>query len=442
MIERWRDLSAGASYLLLAGAMAASCRTGGVCESNACSSDAASVVGRGGGGGGQEPDGAPIGGDSAPAPPGGEAGATGDSSQSGAAATHAGGAGQSNALTCEADFADCDESRLTGCETHVTWSVRHCGACGADCEGACVFGRCQPSTLVTDELFAQTMVASATTGFARASDGRGNSSIVRIDMESGKGEVIQSHVAPDVVLALGADRVYFYDPGTTELRSMALDGASLTLEQELVNANDFGASPQGVYYVESETDPDTWEETETLWFRATGTGVWNKLLGPGTIELYRSSPFGVVASQYDLNDVPRLLLLRGDQVTELGDEPDSLIEVVATRSAVVALTDGFLHWRRRNPILDVIETRSYAIEPSSNYHDHLIVLGDEVAILSENDGKAAVRFYGSDGPTAHRYGVAPYSNLAFADSTYLWYGVEDNWLERRFLRAQWFDFLP
>ena len=71
-----------------------------------------------------------------------------------------------------------------------------------------------------------------------------------------------------------------------------------------------------------------------------------------------------------------------------------------------------------------------------------MVLGDEVAILSENDGKAAVRFYASDGPAAHRYGVAPYSNLAFADSTYLWYGVEDNWLERRFLRAQWFDFLP
>jgi hypothetical protein len=436
MVTSWHRLTGSARYLLLAAVTAASCRTGGVCESTACSSDATNV----GGAAGEQPSTPPIGGDRAAAHAGGEGGAAGDASSGAAGASSAGEAGQPARLECEADLADCDESRLTGCETDLTWSVRHCGACDADCNGACVAGRCQPATLVTDRLFAQTMVASATTGFARASDGRGNSSIVRIDMESGEGEVIQAQVADDVVLALGADRVYFFDPETTELRSTGLDGASLTLEQELVGASDFGASPQGAYYVESETNPDTWEETETLWFRATGTGVWNKLRGPGNLELHRSSPFGVVASEHDVNGVPRLLLLRGNQVTELGDQPDSLIEAIATRSAVVVLTDGLLHWLTPDSTLDGVV--SYEVDSSSNYYDHLIVLGDSVAILSQSDGKAAVHFYASDGGAGQTYGIAPYSNLAFADSGYLWYGVEDNWLERRFLRSQWFDFLP
>jgi len=441
MTTNWRGLSASASYLLLAAVAVASCRTGGVCESTACSSDTASV----GGAAGEQPDAPPIGsagGVTHAAGEGGQGSFAGNSSEGGAAAASAGEAGQPARLECEGDLADCDESRLTGCETDLTWSVRHCGACGTDCDGACVFGRCQPATLVADGLLAQTMVASATTGFARASDGRGNYSVVRIDMESGEGEAIQSQVAADVVLALGADRVYFFDPGTKELRSTGLDGASLTLEQELAGANAFGASPQGAYYVESETDPDTWEETETLWFRATGTVTWKKLRGPGQLELHRSSPFGVVASEHDVNGVPRLLLLHGDKVTELGDEPDSLIEAVATRGAVVALTDRLLHWLTPSSVLDEVARLSYEIDSSSNYYDQLIVLGDSVAILFESDGKAAVRFYASDGPAAQSYGIAPYSNLVFVDSSYLWYGVEDNWLERRFLRSQWFDFLP
>jgi hypothetical protein len=455
MMTSWRRLTGNGRYLLLAAAATASCRTGGLCESTACSSEAASVAGATSIAGatsvagatgvaaaaGEQPGTPPSGGQSAVAHAGGEAGAAGDSS-GGAAGARAGEAAQPARLECEGDLADCDESRLTGCETDLTWSVRHCGACGGDCDGACVAGRCQPSTLVADQLVAQIMVASATTGFARTTDGRGNSSIVRVDMESGEGEVIQPQVADDVVLALGADRVYFFYPTTKELRSTGLDGASLTLEQELVGANAFGASPQGAYYVESETDPDTWEETETLWFRATGTVAWKKLRGPGELELRRSSPFGVVASEHDVNGVPRLLLLRGDQVTELGDEPDSLVEAVATRSAVVALSGSLLHWFTPSSIGDEVVPLSYEIDSSSTYYDRLIVLGDSVAILSENGGKAAVRFYSSGGPAAQRYGIAPTTNLVFADSSYLWYGVEDNWLERRFLRSRWFDLLP
>jgi hypothetical protein len=108
----------------------------------------------------------------------------------------------------------------------------------------------------------------------------------------------------------------------------------------------------------------------------------------------------------------------------------------------VALTDGLLHWVTRDSILDEVLTLSYEIDSSSNYYDHLIVLGDSVAALYENDGKAAVRFFASDGPSPQSYGIAPYSNLVFADSNYLWYGVEDNWIERRFLRSKWFDLLP
>jgi hypothetical protein len=435
MITIWRRLTTTTASVLLAAATAASCRSGGVCESIACSSDGVSV----GGAAGEQAGALPADAAGMPAHEGGEGGVggAGGSPSAGAVAVEsAGEAGQPSRLECEGNWADCDESRLTGCETDLTWSVRHCGACGADCDGLCVSGRCEPSTLVADRLLPHTMVASATTGFARASDGRGNYSIVRVDMESGDGEVIQSQVAEDVVLALGADRVYFFDPDTAELRSTGLDGASLTLEQELSSATAFGASPQGAYYVETVTDPDTWDETETLWFRATGTAVWKKLRGPGQIDLYRSSPFGVVASEHDMNGVPHLQLLRGSEVKDFGEEPASLIEAVATRSAIAALSGSHLHW------LTADAASSYEIEPSSNYYNHLIVLGDDVAILSESNGKAGVRFYSSGGPVTGTFGVAPSSNLVFADSSYFWYGVDDNWLERRFLRSLWFSPLP
>jgi hypothetical protein len=438
MIVRSSRLVATTAHLLLALAMAASCRAQNLCESAACLPNAAAV---GGVAGATSDRGMPP---SAAGVSGALAGASGDGGTPSLApvATGGGEAGEPATVACEAGFDDCDESRLTLCETDLTWSVRHCGTCDSPCDGACVGGRCEPSTLVADRLFANGMVASATTGFARASDAQGNNSIVRIDLQSGEGQAIQSGVGDDVVLALGADRVYVFDRDTGELLSTELDGSQLTLEPELVGAIDFGASSHGAYYLGSESDPDTFDELQTLWFRATGAATWKKLRGPEPLELRRSSAFGAVATAFDEEYVGHLLLLQGDQLTELGAEPAGLVEAVPTRSAVALISMDYELGESRLHFITPESTQDYVVEAPTTVYDKLIVLGDEVAILSESDGRALVRFYGEEGPTGAKIGIAPSSNLVFADSMFLWYGVNDNWLERRFLRSQWLDFRP
>jgi hypothetical protein len=52
------------------------------------------------------------------------------------------------AITCEADFGDCDGSAANGCEVATTSDVRHCGRCGSACPtgphaaATCEVGRC------------------------------------------------------------------------------------------------------------------------------------------------------------------------------------------------------------------------------------------------------------------------------------------------------------
>jgi hypothetical protein len=265
---------------------------------------------------------------------------------------------------------------------------------------------------------------------------------VQIDMASGEGDVIQTGVGEETLLVLGADRVYSFDPDTGEVRSTELDGGSLTLEEELVDATDFGASPQGAYYVQSYTDPDTFEDTETLWFRATGATIWKKLASAKELEIHRSSPFGVVASEYDEDLVGQLLLLRGAAITALGEEPAGFIEAVATKKAVVAVAQDYENDEARLHWLTADSQRDYVIDSPDTVYDKLMVLGEEVATLSETRGKSLVRFFDIDGPGPVEIGIAPSSNVVYVDSTYVWYGVNDNWLESRFLRSQWFNLAP
>lgn len=48
-------------------------------------------------------------------------------------------------LTCKAGFGHCSGGDEVGCETDLSTSAEHCGACGHSClGGACVGGKCQP----------------------------------------------------------------------------------------------------------------------------------------------------------------------------------------------------------------------------------------------------------------------------------------------------------
>jgi len=56
------------------------------------------------------------------------------------------------AVSCDEDFADCNDSADDGCETALASDADHCGWCGHDCGNAtCSLGVCSPEVVATDE---------------------------------------------------------------------------------------------------------------------------------------------------------------------------------------------------------------------------------------------------------------------------------------------------
>src|SRR5262245_41910400 len=74
---------------------------------------------------------------------GGAGGSTGGSTG------QAGSAGQGGGSGCPIGFDDCNNDPSDGCETDLSMTATHCGACDHDCSpGACVASWCQPFTVL------------------------------------------------------------------------------------------------------------------------------------------------------------------------------------------------------------------------------------------------------------------------------------------------------
>jgi hypothetical protein len=428
-----------AGYLSLFGATAGGCRTVGLCAAEECVSEGEQVGGTATGGAGS------AGRAAAGATPNQVDAEDGSGGELGAAGA-AGAPGAPNALVCAPNLADCDHSRLTGCESDLTWNVRHCGGCGELCDGLCLGGRCEETRLVSAS-YATSMVASISTGFALVTDGFTRSLLI-VDIQTAAADVLVSDVDSEAVLAASADRVYLLDPTNHVLQSARLDGSDLQTE-DVAWPVSVGGTAKGAYYVNILTHPETEDEDDEyqLYFRAKSSQSWQLLYqGSQRCKVLSSSSFGMVlaryADDYAEDADAELSLFDGNTEQALGHAPPGFLEAAAVSDGyVVALTEdpetsrAQLWWLKK----DEAPVHYEVTMPSNNTAPDLNVWADSVVLYFENDGRAFVQLFSVGGPDVDRYGIIPVSNVVWVDRRHVWYGVYDDWVTTRFLRSTWLD---
>lgn len=366
-----------------------------------------------------------------------QVGAGGAAGQGSGGAAGEGPAGEDGVLQCEPEMADCDDSRLTGCETNISWSVRHCGACGQACDGLCQGNDCQLATLVW-EGHATTMVANASTGFA-VSDYGYDTVLLQIDMQTSEATVLLNNVSSSTLLAMSSDRVYAFDPDSQLFHSARANGSDLTVEAVPQPPRSLGATEDGAYYVDG-ADGD--EEAYALRFRPTGAGSWQQIHSGTSLEIAASSSFGLLLRELDENDQSVLWLVHGSTVEPLPPPPGEWsLAAVTERGPVVLVVDSAksvneLWWLGYDPPLH------YEIPWISSSYGRLNVMSDEVVIYYEDYGTAYVQHFASSGPLAGLGGLPSVGGVVYVGTYDLWYTVWDTPITRRLLRAKWLVLEP
>jgi hypothetical protein len=342
------------------------------------------------------------------------------------------------ALECEAGRADCDGSKLTGCETTLAYSQRNCGACGVMCEGACSRGVCSDTVTVARDATLRDVVTTTTHAFASLF--ALEVTIVAIELEAGQVETRLTLPRGEVQIALGQEHLYVFHEENEEIWSVPLDGSSPRLET-LTRPSSMGASREGAYYVSyTESDVEPYDTAYTLWFRARGATKWQRLLEGPSAHILSSSAAGVVFLTEDEVET-KLYLLDGTQLVEYGVVPAYVAEAVQVGTSLTALTPSDdervyeLWW------LDVGEAPvHYPVGyPSRNEHFRLRSAVDRAALYYETGGSAFAQLFNRGGPERERIGLPAVSSVARIDDLDIWFSVWDNWVTRRVMRSRYLD---
>lgn len=427
-----RPLVTGLALLLIA---AGSCRRHDLCEGAECAEGPLS--GASGTASGGRPTLSSGGVAASVAGDGGSESLPGAESLSGAAGD-SGAAGEAGIapLQCDTGTGDCDYSRLTGCETHLSWAVRHCGSCGVSCEDGCSAGKCLQSTLLKIDFEGYSFVSTRTFAFAILSNLDGTDSFFRVRIDTGATDELLGSIGDSTEVVLG-DRVYLFDPDSTQLRSTMLDGTDPHVE-ELTAPRSMGAYPGGAYYIGSMSDSEG-NDRSPLYYRPHADSPWQELKADVDGRIWSSSDYGVVYGETtgeDFEDeVHQLYLLRDDQLIPYGLAPQGTHEALATGEGITVLTYDYdtsvpeLWWLT----LDSMPTH-YAL-PVQSSAPRMRPYRDGVA-LSLVEGKSAyVQVFGKGGPDPGKIGVRLGSSLLGLDDRYLWHLVTDDWFHWRFLQT-------
>lgn len=339
-------------------------------------------------------------------------------------------------LTCEPGLADCDNSRLTGCETHVALSVRHCGACQHSCDDGCLAGKCLDSLVVEVNATAEELVSTGSHAFARLVKLDGTSAFVRMRIDDGKLDELLPRIGSRVTLALG-DRVYLLDEDDGSLLSLLPDGTDLKNER-VTEPVAVGAYPDGTYYLDSIYDELSGTSTATLYFRADHGSAWEAIRKSESGRIESSSAYGVVYVEPDENDVQQLYLLRGKELLAYGPLPTNTSQVLATGDGLTVLTHdeevperGELWWLEleQEPVHYSLPT-GYLPPVMRPYRD--------IVVISLADGHSAyVQRFDAQGAVLGPIGVRLGSELAAMDDRYLFHSVTDDWYHWRVVRTAW-----
>jgi sugar lactone lactonase YvrE len=137
-------------------------------------------------------------------------------------------------VSCPATLGNCDGNLSNGCETNLTSSASHCGACGHDClGGACESSKCMPFVLVSKQndaaLEAPWGIALDTSNVYFTVSNWGNGGRVMRVSKSGSGLMtLTSGQKEPFDIAVDSAAVYFTDIGGGQVVRVPTGGGSAT----------------------------------------------------------------------------------------------------------------------------------------------------------------------------------------------------------------------
>ncbi len=374
----------------------------------------------------------------------------------GQSAGHDGGAGMSGysdagaptADQCPAGYGECDSSSLTACETNLLRNVRHCGACKNACDGLCVLGNCKPPELLFKDGGPSRVVATQDAAFAVLTDlANQHHALYRFDLITGDAGLVTQLDSSEDSISLGVDHVYLDAGG--QVLAVSLDGSTIApVENEAgpISTHSFGATGQGLYYIDADDDESVW----TLYYRPNHATKWQVLLDQADRLQIESAGLGALALvSTDASGVEHeLTLVVGDKLTSLGLLPvgwqdlivvDEEIAVLVTRSSV---EPSELWWfPSSSPLASPPASSpepppvgpppvSYPVD-SVLYASHPLKLAPPwgVALQTRSGLLDSVRAYSRGGPQGWAAGISRQSSLAFINRTQVWYLYIPNWVD-------------
>ncbi len=363
---------------------------------------------------------------------GGMPGAAGDAPRRG----EGGDGGAPDALTCIAGFADCDDSRFTGCETELSWTQRHCGACGNVCAGACAFGKCVAADVLARDLIASSLVSTKTHAFATLKSS--GAFVGRFDLQTGALQSLLEGISSDTIVTLARDRVYAFDPDGETLHGIPFGATELAAPEPLLRPASFGSNQRGTYYVRY-ADSDSEDESDELWYRQQATDDWQHSTTATSLDILSSSAYGVVLEQELGDGTWHLSTLNDGEQVDHGPTPPGLYQAVAVMGGIVAIgtepdAAGWeLYWLTPDG-----EVTHYPLEDSLvEYGQSLLPFDKQAAVLLEDRNRTYLQFFDRRGRRPLRLGLASYSIVAALDEQSLWHTTYDSPITLRVLRSTW-----
>lgn len=350
----------------------------------------------------------------------------------------AGESSQPPGLTCDEGLADCDGSRFTGCETDLSWTQRHCGACGNVCEGGCAFDACLPTKLVTEDVEATTLVSTKSHAYATLK--RNDCFVARIDLESGELESVLESLDSETRLAVSRDRVYVFDEANERLYTIPFGANQVATPEDVLRPSSMGANQSGAYYVRG-ADEEAQEPVDELWFRLNAADPWQLATTAPHLAILSSSPSGVVLEAEQPDGASHLFRLDGATLVDHGPAPEGLDQAVAIEGGIVALGYGDVSARSLHWLKPDAETRQYALEGTVvDYGTVLFASGGDVGVLFEDRHRTYLQFFREARPLRNKLGLASYTSIAALDDAYVWHTTYDSWITMRVLRSTWQSF--
>ena len=185
-------------------------------------------------------------------------GATGGTAGAGGSGASAGTGAGGEAITCPQGQGDCNHDAVDGCETDVTMSTRHCGACDHDCLGGdCVGSACQPVKLADAQgagtgLHNGRLALSPTHVYVSYVDSTFLSGGVAVVAKDGTGlTCVACDTGAPGEVATDDAFVYWTDPGAHAIGKAAFDGGGPSLVYSTPVAVPIAVGPTALYYFNS-----------------------------------------------------------------------------------------------------------------------------------------------------------------------------------------------